>query len=136
MARVLTILAVVVLAVGCGDDERAVTSTVEELAAALVAGDGETACSLLTPTAREELLAAVLASDQSGPHFRTCAAAASTLEGEDPPPAVDDVSIAGTRATATVDGPRGRLDVGLELQAAGEWLVFDARQLLFGPPDL
>src|SRR5688500_11121642 len=116
---------------GCGDEaENEVTSAVEEFTVALAAGDGETTCSLMTPHAKDELLAAVIASDQSGPHFEDCAAAASTLGGEEPPEVeVEDVSIEGATASAEVEGPSDRLEVVLQRQLTGEWLVSDPKEL-------
>ena len=137
--RLVSILAVFALAgADCGDEgEDDVASTAAALASAIAGGDGATACSLMTPHAKEELLAAVLASDQSGPHFRNCAAAASSLGGEEPPPEVEveDVSIDGATAIAQVEGTGDRLEVVLQRQLTGEWLVSDPKQLLFGPPD-
>jgi hypothetical protein len=123
---------------GCGDEaENEVVSAVEEFTLALAAGDGETTCSLMTPHAKDELLAAVTASDQSGPHFENCAAAASTLGGEEPPPEVEveEVSIDGATASAEVEGSSDRLEVVLQRQLTGDWLVSDPKELLFGPPD-
>jgi hypothetical protein len=132
----LATLAAAALLAGCGgdgdddtpDSER-VTNAVTDYAHAFGAGDGDRACSLLTPAARSAFTARV----SSLVGTRDCAEAVGKLQSVAGPnvtgpfseATVDGVEVTGEKATARVKAGGATEEVSLE-KRDGEWLLTKA----------
>ena len=127
----LSLTAAAVFAAGCGEDEQRAdpqdaAAAVTEYARAFGAGDGERACSLLTPAAKEAFTTRV--STRVG--TRDCPEAVEKLQAVAGPNVTgpfqeakaSEPRVEGSTATVKLEAGSGAEDVKLELHD-GEWLL-------------
>jgi hypothetical protein len=125
----------VVVLVGCGEDEASdgeqVLAVMEEARAALVAGDGDTACALLTEAGRER----AVAFDE----LSTCEETVRAARRSDPS-SVEDAEKA-RFAEPVVDGDRASVDIDVEeyvtinvrlLRTGDGWRIDDSEAVPYG----
>jgi hypothetical protein len=137
--------AVVILAAvaGCGGDDRdAVLAVMEDARAALVAGDGEAACGLLSDHGRERMLEVQVDFAETGTPVPTTQRGVPQTceqilraEREEDPESVEDieraafrvVEIDGARASVRLDVPQDGPSVDFSLVETGDgWRIDDS----------